>query len=154
MAPEYGATCGFFPIDSEAVRYLEFTGREEEAKLAEAYAKAQGMWRDDATPDPIFTSTLDLDMGTVVPSISGPKRPQDRVLLSAAHSDFDDHLAADLKVKPHTQGNNSPVEGSDYALNHGDVVIAAITSCTNTSNPSVMMAAGLVAKKPMNWAWV
>ena len=147
MAPEYGATCGFFPIDAEAVRYLEFTGREEEAKLAEAYAKAQGMWREDDTPDPIFTSTLELDISTVVPSISGPKRPQDRVLLSSAHTDFADHLSADLKVKPHDQGNNSPVAGTDYAMNHGDVVIAAITSCTNTSNPSVMLAAGLVAKK-------
>lgn len=147
MAPEYGATCGFFPIDSEAVRYLEFTGREDEAKLAEAYAKAQGMWRDDTTPDPVFTDTLELDISTVVPSISGPKRPQDRVLLSQAHQDFDAHLAADLKIKPHDQGNNSPVAGTDYAMNHGDVVIAAITSCTNTSNPSVMLAAGLVAKK-------
>ena len=147
MAPEYGATCGFFPIDAEAVRYLEFTGREEEAKLAEAYAKAQGMWREDETPDPIFTDTLELDIGTVVPSISGPKRPQDRVLLSEAHNDFDTHLAADLKIKPHDKGNNSPVAGTDYAMNHGDVVIAAITSCTNTSNPSVMLAAGLVAKK-------
>ena len=147
MAPEYGATCGFFPIDAEAVRYLEFTGRKEEAKLAEAYARAQGMWREDETPDPIFTSTLTLNMDTVVPSISGPKRPQDRVLLSHASTNFADHLAADLKGKPHTQGNHSPVKGTDYALTHGDVVIAAITSCTNTSNPSVMLAAGLVAKK-------
>ena len=147
MAPEYGATCGFFPIDAEAVRYLEFTGREDAARLAEAYAKAQSLWREDDTPDPVFTDTLLLDMATVVPSLSGPKRPQDRVLLSRAHKDFAAHLTADLKIKPSDQGNNSPVEGTDYAMNHGDVVIAAITSCTNTSNPSVMLAAGLVAKK-------
>ena len=147
MAPEYGATCGFFPIDAETVRYLEFTGRAQEAQLAEAYAKAQGMWRDEATPDPIFTDTLALDISSVVPSLSGPKRPQDRVILAQAQTDFANHLAADLKIKPHNQGNNSPVAGADFAMNHGDVIIAAITSCTNTSNPSVMLAAGLVAKK-------
>ena len=147
MAPEYGATCGFFPIDAETVRYLNFTGRQEEAELTQAYAKAQGLWRADDTPDPVFTDVLSLDMGCVVPSISGPKRPQDRVLLSEVQGEFATHLAADLALKPHDKGNNSPVAGDDFAMNHGDVVIAAITSCTNTSNPSVMMAAGLLAKK-------
>ena len=149
MAPEYGATCGFFPIDAEACRYLSFTGRDAETvALVEAYAKAQGMWHDESTPDPVFTDTLELDMATIVPSMAGPKRPQDRVLLSQAHSDFADHIAADLKQKPQDAGKGSaPVDGADYTMDNGDVVIAAITSCTNTSNPSVMVAAGLVAKK-------
>ena len=149
MAPEYGATCGFFPIDAETCRYLAFTGREPETvALVEAYAKAQGMWRDESTPDPVFTDTLQLNMGTVVPSLAGPKRPQDRVLLSEATDEFSSHLAADLKGKPQDAGKGSaPVAGSDYSMDNGDVVIAAITSCTNTSNPSVLVAAGLVAKK-------
>ncbi|HCH99827.1 MAG TPA: aconitate hydratase AcnA, partial [Alphaproteobacteria bacterium] len=149
MAPEYGATCGFFPIDAETCRYLAFTGREPATvALVEAYAKAQGMWRDESTPDPVFTDTLQLDMGTVVPSLAGPKRPQDRVLLSEATDEFSSHLAADLKGKPQDAGKGSaPVAGSDYSMDNGDVVIAAITSCTNTSNPSVLVAAGLVAKK-------
>ena len=149
MAPEYGATCGFFPIDAETCRYLAFTGREPETvALVEAYAKAQGMWRDESTPDPVFTDTLQLDMGTVVPSLAGPKRPQDRVLLSEATDEFSSHLAADLNGKPQDAGKGSaPVAGADYSMDNGDVVIAAITSCTNTSNPSVLVAAGLVAKK-------
>ena len=149
MAPEYGATCGFFPIDAETCRYLAFTGREPETvALVEAYAKAQGMWRDESTPDPVFTDTLQLDMGTVVPSLAGPKRPQDRVLLSEATDEFSSHLAADLKGKLQDAGKGSaPVAGADYSMDNGDVVIAAITSCTNTSNPSVLVAAGLVAKK-------
>ena len=149
MAPEYGATCGFFPIDAETCRYLAFTGREPETvALVEAYAKAQGMWRDESTPDPVFTDTLQLDMGTVVPSLAGPKRPQDRVLLSEATDEFSSHLAADLNGKPQDVGKGSaPVAGADYSMDNGDVVIAAITSCTNTSNPSVLVAAGLVAKK-------
>ena len=143
MAPEYGATCGFFPIDKETIRYLNFTGRDaHRAKLVEEYAKAQGMWRDASTPDPVFTDTLELDISTVEPSLAGPKRPQDRVLLSKSSEIFK-KLLTDNNIAP----KEVQVEGSDYKLKHGDVVIAAITSCTNTSNPSVMLAAGLVAKK-------
>ncbi len=144
MAPEYGATCGFFPIDAETIRYLNFTGREPaRVKLVEAYAKAQGMWRDATTPDPVFTTTLELDLASVLPSMAGPKRPQDRVLLSDANTSFsktltDSGVPAVRKVA---------VEGSNYELTDGDVVITAITSCTNTSNPSVLIAAGLLAKK-------
>ncbi|MCK6418628.1 MAG: aconitate hydratase AcnA [Alphaproteobacteria bacterium] len=139
MAPEYGATCGFFPIDAETIRYLEFTGRDpQRVKLVEQYAKAQGMWRDSKTPDPVFTDTLELDLGSVEPSLAGPKRPQDRVLLSKASSEYIAQVPESKSVK---------VDGHDYSLSNGDVVIAAITSCTNTSNPSVMVAAGLVAKK-------
>lgn len=143
MAPEYGATCGFFPIDKETIRYLNFTGRDaHRAKLVEEYAKLQGMWRDANTPDPVFTDTLELDMSTVEPSLAGPKRPQDRVLLSKSSEVFK-KLLADNNIAD----KEIPVDGTDYKLKHGDVVIAAITSCTNTSNPSVMLAAGLVAKK-------
>lgn len=143
MAPEYGATCGFFPIDAETIRYLEFSGREpDRIKLVEAYAKAQGMWRDASTPDPFFTSTLELDMGEVQPSLAGPKRPQDRVVLGDVKGSFsrtlgESGIAAPRAVK---------VETTNYELTDGDVVIAAITSCTNTSNPSVMLAAGLLAR--------
>ena len=143
MAPEYGATCGFFPIDKETIRYLNFTGRDaSRAKLVEEYAKAQGMWRDEQTPDPVFTDTLELDLGKVEPSMAGPKRPQDRVPLSQSADIFKKYLA-EGKVEP----KEVAVEGADYKVKQGDVVIAAITSCTNTSNPSVMLAAGLVAKK-------
>ncbi len=138
MAPEYGATCGFFPIDEETIRYLRFTGRDEaRCKLVEAYAKEQGMWRTNGH-EPIFTDTLALDLSEVEPSIAGPKRPQDRILLKDAAPNF-----ATLEVS----GKSIPVEGTDYTLEDGAVTIAAITSCTNTSNPSVMVAAGLVAKK-------
>jgi len=138
MAPEYGATCGFFPIDDETIRYLRFTGRDEaRCKLVEAYAKEQGMWREKGH-EPVFTDTLSLDLSDVEPSIAGPKRPQDRVLLKDAAPDF---------AKIEVSGKKIPVEGADYALEDGHVTIAAITSCTNTSNPSVMVAAGLVAKK-------
>ena len=150
MAPEYGATCGFFPIDQETCNYLRFTGRDEErVALVEAYAKVQGMWRDSNSPDPVFTDTLELDMGEVNPAMAGPKRPQDRVLLSDAASAYGDVLAADIKqtASKTAIGSEVAVEGHDYELGHGDIVIAAITSCTNTSNPSVMLAAGLVAKK-------
>jgi aconitate hydratase len=139
MAPEYGATCGFFPIDEETLNYLRFTGRDEHrVKIVEAYAKEQGMWRDSNSPDPEFTTSLHLDLSDIVPAISGPKRPQDRILLSDAKSAFRTLVPEDKSV---------PVEGSDYTLDNGDVVIAAITSCTNTSNPAVMVAAGLVARK-------
>ncbi|KGM33578.1 aconitate hydratase AcnA [Inquilinus limosus] len=143
MAPEYGATCGFFPIDAETLRYLEFSGRDpHRVRLVEAYAKAQGMWRDAGTPDPVFTDTLELDLGDVEPSLAGPKRPQDRVALTQAAGAFNKLLAdAGTAAAP------TKVDGMDHDLDHGDVVIAAITSCTNTSNPSVMVAAGLVARK-------
>ncbi|MEQ8734147.1 MAG: aconitate hydratase AcnA [Rhodospirillaceae bacterium] len=150
MAPEYGATCGFFPIDSETCRYLEFTGRDtDRVALVEAYAKAQGMWRDDSTPDPDFTDTLELDLSTVEPSLAGPKRPQDRVALSSAASAFSGELS---KTFGHDTPKTSPITdlsgpGEKDTLTDGDVVIAAITSCTNTSNPSVLFAAGLVARK-------
>lgn len=149
MAPEYGATCGFFPIDAETINYLNFTARDpERVKLVEAYAKAQGMWHDGTMQDPEFTVTLELDISTVEPSLAGPKRPQDRVLLSGAATAFKEALPelagpdADLDVK-------IDVAGTDYKIGHGNVIIAAITSCTNTSNPSVMLAAGLVARNAL-----
>ena len=169
MAPEYGATCGFFPIDKETIRYLNFTGRDAaRVKMVEEYAKAQGMWRDASTPDPVFTDTLELDLSKVEPSLAGPKRPQDRVLLSQSSAVFKEYLAESLGAVPLSNGDarmvsempesheaaehhninkKVAVEGTNYSVRHGDVVIAAITSCTNTSNPSVMLAAGLVAKK-------
>jgi len=145
MSPEYGATCGFFPIDAETIRYLDLTARDPaRVKLVEAYAKAQGMWRDASTPDPVFTDLLELDLGRVEPSLAGPRRPQDRVSLSGAGKGFDAELPRLAGVSaPRTQ----KVEGTNYDLHDGDVVIAAITSCTNTSNPSVMLGAGLLAKK-------
>ncbi|MDE2336861.1 MAG: aconitate hydratase AcnA, partial [Alphaproteobacteria bacterium] len=140
MAPEYGATCGFFPIDEETINYLRFTGRDEaRVKLVEAYAKEQGLWRDDSV-EPVFTDTLELDLGSVEPSLAGPKRPQDRISLAKAAPVFAELVGADKDKK-------SAVEGADYAMEQGHVAIAAITSCTNTSNPSVMLAAGLVAQK-------
>lgn len=146
MAPEYGATCGFFPIDDETLRYLRLTGREaSQIALVEAYAKAQGLWRDGGTPDPVFTDTLALDLGEVEPSLAGPKRPQDRLLLSEMAKSFGKTLE-EAGVKTQRQVE---VEGMDHALSDGDVVIAAITSCTNTSNPAVMIGAGLVAKKAL-----
>ncbi|MET4664612.1 aconitate hydratase AcnA [Sphingomonas sp. PvP056] len=145
MAPEYGATCGFFPVDDATLDYMRLTGRsEEQIALTEAYAKAQGMWRLADAPDPVFTDTLGLDMANVVPSLAGPKRPQDKVILT----EVDDTFNADLaKVYGHSNAIRVPVEGRDHDIGDGDVVIAAITSCTNTSNPSVLVAAGLVARK-------
>ena len=144
MAPEYGATCGFFPIDDETLRYLRGTGREESRiALVEAYAKANGMWRD-STYDPIYTSTLALDMGTIVPAISGPKRPQDYLPLTDAKSGFANEMLTSFK-RP--MGTEFPVTGHDFTMSSGKVVIASITSCTNTSNPYVMIGAGLVARK-------
>lgn len=144
MAPEYGATCGFFPIDAETIRYLRNTGREESRiALVEAYAKANGMWRDEAY-DPIYTSTLHLDMGTIVPAISGPKRPQDYLPLTDAKASFAKEMEGSFK-RP--QGVEVAVKGEDYSLSSGKVVIASITSCTNTSNPYVLIGAGLVARK-------
>lgn len=143
MAPEYGATCGFFPIDAETINYLNLTARApERVALVEAYAKAQGMWRDADAEPPQFTDTLSLDLGTIVPALAGPKRPQDRVPLTDAKSGFENLLADLGRDGP----KSAPVKGRDDALEEGAVAIAAITSCTNTSNPSVLIAAGLVAK--------
>ena len=144
MAPEYGATCGFFPIDNETLRYLRTTGRDEDrVALVEAYAKENGFWRGDDYA-PIYTDTLRLDMGTIVPAISGPKRPQDFVALTDAKSAFSREMKETFK-RP--MDKEVPVKGEDYTLSSGDVVIASITSCTNTSNPYVMIGAGLVARK-------
>ncbi|MFN8759234.1 MAG: aconitate hydratase AcnA [Tagaea sp.] len=146
MAPEYGATCGFFPIDAETIEFLKFTSREPaRVKLVEAYAKAQGMWREKDAPEPVFTDTLELDMGTVEPSLAGPKRPQDKVALSAAKAGFEKVLPELLGPKNVKEGVKVEASGG-YTLRNGDVVIAAITSCTNTSNPAVLIAAGLVAR--------
>ena len=144
MAPEYGATCGFFPIDGETLRYMRTTGRDEDRiTLVEAYAKENGMWRGDDYA-PIYTDTLSLDMGTIVPAISGPKRPQDYVALTDGKAAFTKEMADTFK-RP--MGKEVAVEGEDYTLESGKVVIASITSCTNTSNPYVMIGAGLVARK-------
>ncbi len=146
MAPEYGATCGFFPIDEETLRYLDLTGRDTaRIKLVEAYAKAQGMWRDAHTQDPIFTDTLELDLATVEPSLAGPKRPQDRVALAKAKQGFAEALPT-ITAGADTSKKFALADGRGE-IGNGDVVIAAITSCTNTSNPSVMLAAGLLAQK-------
>jgi aconitate hydratase len=145
MAPEYGATCGFFPIDAETIRYLKATGRSAaRVALVEAYAKAQGMWRSARTPDPVFTDTVSLDIATVESSLAGPKRPQDRVPLSTAAPAFRKALSEAFN-RPES-APRQPVAGANYDLGDGDVVIAAITSCTNTSNPSVMLGAGLIAR--------
>ncbi|HZB91399.1 MAG TPA: aconitate hydratase AcnA [Stellaceae bacterium] len=148
MAPEYGATCGFFPVDKVTLDYLAFTGRDtRRVKLVEAYAKAQGLWRDETTPDPVFTDTLELDLGAVEPSLAGPRRPQDRVPLPGVATAFAGELP---KLAPGAKpGRSVPVAGSNYDLKDGAVVIAAITSCTNTSNPSVMLAAGLLARNAL-----
>ena len=144
MAPEYGATCGFFPIDGETLRYMRNTGRDEDRiALIEAYAKENGFWRD-ADYAPIYTDTLHLDMGTIVPAISGPKRPQDFVALSDGQTAFRREMEETFK-RP--MGKEVAVEGEDYTMESGKVVIASITSCTNTSNPYVMIGAGLVARK-------
>jgi len=155
MAPEYGATCGYFPIDQETIRYLEFTGRDpKRIALVEAYAKAQGIWRDASTPAPHFSDTIVLDLSSIHPTLAGPKRPQDKVLLTQAKSSCQSVLKDEHKRIDEAY----PVPGTDYFLHHGDVVIAAITSCTNTSNPSVMIGAGLLARnartkglKPKPW---
>ncbi|WHU01023.1 aconitate hydratase AcnA [Sphingomonas sp. NIBR02145] len=145
MAPEYGATCGFFPIDDKTLDYMRLTGRPDETvALVEAYAKAQGFWHSVDGPEPIFTDTLELDMSTVRPSLAGPKRPQDRVSLDSVDEVFNGDLT---KVYKKDHAVRVPVEGKDHDIGDGDVVIAAITSCTNTSNPSVLIAAGLVARK-------
>ncbi len=162
MAPEYGATCGIFPIGRSTLDYLTFTGRNpERVALVEAYAKAQGMWRESSTPDPDFSEMLELDLADVEPSLAGPKRPQDRISLSSAAAEFRRYLTAETGSRgaggsggAGEEGAGSapasdhevPVEGTNYSLKDGDVVIAAITSCTNTSNPSVLVGAGLLAR--------
>jgi aconitate hydratase len=144
MAPEYGATCGFFGVDDKTLDYMRLTGRSEEnIALVEAYAKAQGLWIVDGAADPVFTDTLELDLGSVVPSLAGPKRPQDRVSLP----EVDDVFNADMANTYKKAQTRVPVAGEDFDIGDGDVTIAAITSCTNTSNPGVLVAAGLVAKK-------
>ncbi|HZA02894.1 MAG TPA: aconitate hydratase AcnA [Hyphomicrobiaceae bacterium] len=146
MAPEYGATCGFFPIDQETLNYLSFTGRESDRiALVEAYAKAQGLFRAATSPDPVFTEKLELDLSQVVPSLAGPKRPEGRIALTEVKSGFRSALEHEYK-KPGEIAKRVKVDGRDFDLGHGDVVIAAITSCTNTSNPSVLIGAGLLAR--------
>jgi aconitate hydratase len=148
MAPEYGATCGFFPIDAETLRYLELSGRPAETiELVEAYAKAQGLWREPGMNDATYTDTLALDLATVVPSLAGPKRPQDRVAMTDMRRAFDEAL--ELQGRAASKDLRIQVPGTGYSLGHGDVVLAAITSCTNTSNPAVMVGAGLVARNAL-----
>ena len=147
MAPEFGSTCAIFPIDGETLRYLELSGRgAEQIKLVEAYAKEQGLWRHDGQADPLFSDTLELDMSTVEPSIAGPKRPQDRIALSAAAETFGKHLDAEIANRAVGGSAVANINGSDEEIRDGAILIAAITSCTNTSNPTVMVAAGMVAR--------
>ena len=146
MAPEYGATCGFFPIDTETLAYLTMTSRSKSRiELVEKYAKAQGLMRSKSTPDPEFTDTLELDLGSVLPSLAGPKRPEGRVSLSDAKAGFHEAMNSEYK-KASDSTKRYQVEGKNFDIGHGDVVIAAITSCTNTSNPSVLIGAGLLAR--------
>ena len=144
MAPEYGATCGFFPIDEKTTDYMRLTGRDEwQIAMTEAYCKAQGLWHSVEDEDPLFTDTLELDMGSVVPSLAGPKRPQDKVILP----EVDELFNREMQSVYGRDAKRVPVDGLNHDIGDGDVVIAAITSCTNTSNPAVMAAAGLVARK-------
>jgi aconitate hydratase len=152
MAPEYGATCGIFPVDAETLRYLRFSGRnEDQVKIVEAYCKEQGLFHGPGMPEATYTDVLSLDLVTVVPSLAGPARPQDRVKLTESKASFESALEKMLakapKPSPRSAKATATIDGKDYPLTHGSVVIAAITSCTNTSNPSVLMAAGLLAKK-------
>src|ERR1700733_13052740 len=149
MAPEYGATCGFFPVDDETLAYLGTSGRpSQRIALVEKYAKAQGLFRTRATPDPVFTETLELDLAEVVPSMAGPKRPEGRISLPSVGSGFKTALETEYR-KPGESDKRFAVEGKNYDLGHGDVVIAAITSCTNTSNPNVLIGAGLLARNAL-----
>jgi aconitate hydratase len=148
MAPEYGATCGFFPVDAQTLHYLRLSGRDEDnIALVEAYCRAQGMWRDADYPVPDFAATLQLDMTTVEPNLAGPKRPQDRVPVRLLKTEIDSFIESNGKLEQLETG--FPLAGCEQEMHHGDIVIAAITSCTNTSNPAVMLAAGLVAKKAL-----
>src|SRR6201992_2032630 len=147
MAPEYGATCGFFPVDAATIDYLKTSGRKaDRVALVTAYAKAQGLFRTAKSTDPVFTQTLNLDLGDVVPSMAGPKRPEGRIALPSVAEGFSTALAGEYK-KPDAADQRFAVENHNFDIGHGDVVIAAITSCTNTSNPSVLIGAGVVAKK-------
>ena len=147
MAPEYGATCGFFPVDAETINYLNMSGRaDDRIALVEAYTKAQGLFRTSEATEPEFTDTLELDLGEVVPSLAGPKRPEGRISLENIKPGFATSLENEYKRPVAELGNRYPVANHDFDLGHGDVVIAAITSCTNTSNPSVLIAAGLLAR--------
>jgi aconitate hydratase len=150
MAPEYGATCGIFPVDAETLKYLRFTGRDEaHVRLVEAYFKEQGLFHTPSSPHAQYTDTLEIDLGSIVPSLAGPTRPQDRVRLTESKASFHSSLEKMLakSTKPSAAEATAKIEGMDATLSHGSVVIAAITSCTNTSNPSVLVAAGLLAKK-------
>ncbi len=147
MAPEFGSTCGIFPIDGETIRYLKLSGRDDaQCELIEAYAKAQGMWREDGQPDALYTDILELDLGDVEPSIAGPKRPQDRIALSAAAASYEKILADTIAKRDAGGSGIAKLDGQDVEINDGSILIAAITSCTNTSNPAVMIAAGLLAR--------
>jgi len=147
MSPEFGSTCAIFPIDGETLRYLELSGRAaDHIRLIEAYAKEQGIWREDGSPDALYSDTLELDMGTVEPSIAGPKRPQDRIALSVADSTYRKHLEAAIADRDGGGSATANLDGTDVEIRDGAVLIAAITSCTNTSNPAVMVAAGLLAR--------
>jgi aconitate hydratase len=147
MGPEYGATCGFFPIDNETLNYLNITGRDSDRiALVEAYSREQGMFRESGSADPVFTDTLELDLGDVVPSMAGPKRPEGRIPLEKIASGFDKSFVDEYRKDASELGKRYAVDGQDYDLGHGDVAIAAITSCTNTSNPSVLIGAGLLAR--------
>ena len=147
MSPEFGSTCAIFPIDDETLRYLKLSGRSpEHIELIEAYARAQGMWRDSGQADPLYSDTVELDMGTVEPSIAGPKRPQDRIPLSNADEIYRGHLAKAVADRKSGGSASIQIDGAEVELKDGAVLIAAITSCTNTSNPAVMIAAGLLAR--------
>ena len=147
MAPEFGSTCGIFPIDGDTIRYLKLSGRDDsQCDLIEAYAKEQGMWREDGQPNALYTDILELDLDDVEPSIAGPKRPQDRIGLSAAASSYKKILADTVASRQTGGSGNANLDGQDVTINDGSILIAAITSCTNTSNPAVMIAAGLVAR--------
>ncbi|MCK5770809.1 aconitate hydratase AcnA [Algiphilus sp.] len=150
MAPEYGATCGIFPVDDETLKYLRLTGRsEEQVEVVRAYAKAQGMWREDGEAEPEYSDVLHLDLASIQPSLAGPKRPQDRVLLSDVQANFKKAFEADQASRPTKGPAKTSYKDVDFELDDGDVVIAAITSCTNTSNPAVLIGAGLLARNAL-----
>ncbi len=147
MSPEFGSTCGIFPIDGETIRYMKLSGRSDaQCELVEAYARAQGMWREDGQPDALYTDVLELDLADVEPSIAGPKRPQDRISLSTAATSYEKILSDTVATRTEGGSAIANLDGEDVEIKDGDILIAAITSCTNTSNPAVMVAAGLLAR--------